>query len=480
VPFASILRHAHAQPDRIALVISGRATTYRQLAQLVCAARDWIAPNLPGPREVVAICSRQPLVDWVLLLATRSLGRTVVAAPDLAMPARLGLGEVEFALTLAAPGAAAPEAPAGMRIAAIPLDVLNRASGLEPPAHGHDAGFGDAIEYTSGTTGISKPILRTGLALPGLCDRTRREYAIGPSTAFYFADLPPWTSVGSKGPMTVWREGGTCVFDFRKDWAAHVLDFPIDRMFAPPRAIHDLALAQFPRRAADLIVYSGGGFLSFRDASMLRGKLGCTILHHYAGTEFGIRLRSVIADEQDVLWFEPFGDPGIEIVDAAGRATGVGEQGEIRVRLHACDPRGYIGNDAATREHFQGGWFLSGDIAERREDGRIRIFGRTADVLNFSGVKRPVGPIEARARELLGGVAVCLFVRQEERGEEVLHVMVETGGELAPDRTDAFNGTFSAVFPRIALHRVAAFPRSGAMQKIDRNALVAMIPKPTG
>jgi len=188
----------------------------------------------------------------------------------------------------------------------------------------------------------------------------------------------------------------------------------------------------------------------------------------------------VIEDEQDVLWFGPFGDPGIEIVDEAGRAVDIGVRGEVRIRLHPCDPRGYIGNEAVTREHFQGGWFLSGDIAERREDGRIRIYGRTADVLNFGGVKRPVGPIEARARELLGGMPVCLFVRQEEHGEEALHVMIETAGDLPQDRTDAFNSTFSAVFPRIALHCVAAFPRSGAMQKIDRNALVAMIPQPTG
>lgn len=245
--FASLLRHAHARPDHPALVISGRATSYRQLAQLVCAARDWIGENLPDNEGTIAVCARQPLVDWVLLLALRSLGRNVVAAPDLAMPRRIGLADVSTALTLSREGEPALANPDGMRVCAIPFAALTAAARLEPPAQADDARFGDAIEYTSGTTGTSKAILRPGHTQAALCDRTRREYDIGPETVFHFGNLLPWTSVGSKGPLTVWREGGACVLDFRKDWAAHAFEFPVNRLFAPPHDIRALADASEAR-----------------------------------------------------------------------------------------------------------------------------------------------------------------------------------------------------------------------------------------
>jgi acyl-CoA synthetase (AMP-forming)/AMP-acid ligase II len=46
---------------------------------------------------------------------------------------------------------------------------------------------------------------------------------------------------------------------------------------------------------------------------------------------------------------------------------------------------GYLGKDEATREAFAGGWFHSGDLATRDEEGYLRIVDRKQDVIISGG-----------------------------------------------------------------------------------------------
>ena len=49
------------------------------------------------------------------------------------------------------------------------------------------------------------------------------------------------------------------------------------------------------------------------------------------------------------------------------------------------DCKCYLDDDEATGKMFRDGCFCPGDMAVRRADGRVRILGRTADVLNIRG-----------------------------------------------------------------------------------------------
>jgi acyl-CoA synthetase (AMP-forming)/AMP-acid ligase II len=47
--------------------------------------------------------------------------------------------------------------------------------------------------------------------------------------------------------------------------------------------------------------------------------------------------------------------------------------------------KGYLNNPAATQESFKGGWYHSGDIAVKHEDGQIEIKDRAKDIIISGG-----------------------------------------------------------------------------------------------
>jgi non-ribosomal peptide synthetase component E (peptide arylation enzyme) len=68
-----------------------------------------------------------------------------------------------------------------------------------------------------------------------------------------------------------------------------------------------------------------------------------------------------------------------------GEAVAQGERGELVVRGPGVFT-GYLRNEAANAEDFdEDGWFHTGDILSRREDGTYRVHGRVDDTINRAG-----------------------------------------------------------------------------------------------
>ncbi|ATD72702.1 fatty acyl-CoA synthetase [Gordonia amicalis] len=73
------------------------------------------------------------------------------------------------------------------------------------------------------------------------------------------------------------------------------------------------------------------------------------------------------------------------VVDADGNDVPVGEPGEILYRSpQLC--QGYWDNPTATDEAFRGGWFHSGDLVTRDEEGYVTVVDRIKDVINTGGI----------------------------------------------------------------------------------------------
>jgi fatty-acyl-CoA synthase len=73
------------------------------------------------------------------------------------------------------------------------------------------------------------------------------------------------------------------------------------------------------------------------------------------------------------------------VVDAAGQDVAPGESGEVVYRSpQLCD--GYWQDPEATAEAFAGGWFHSGDLVRRDEEGFLFVVDRIKDVINTGGV----------------------------------------------------------------------------------------------
>ena len=105
-----------------------------------------------------------------------------------------------------------------------------------------------------------------------------------------------------------------------------------------------------------------------------------------------------------------------------------GERGEICIRGHNI-MKGYLGRPDATKEALKGGWFHSGDIGYRDDDGCYWIVDRKKDMILRGGFN--VYPREVEevlyAHEAVVEAAV-LGVPHERHGEEVKAVLALAPG----------------------------------------------------
>jgi fatty-acyl-CoA synthase len=161
---------------------------------------------------------------------------------------------------------------------------------------------------------------------------------------------------------------------------------------------------------------------------------GLTFKQGYGLTEVGVNCFAMT--EAESRWkLGSIGKPlmftEMRLADGNGSDVGVNEVGELLIRgPHVCS--GYWNNPTATAASLDGeGWFHTGDLARRDEDGFYYIAGRAKDMLISGGVN--IYPAEIEAALLLHeGIqdAAVVGVPHETWGEVGIAFIV-----LRPDRT---------------------------------------------
>ncbi len=124
----------------------------------------------------------------------------------------------------------------------------------------------------------------------------------------------------------------------------------------------------------------------------------------------------------------------VKLIDPDWNEVPEGEAGEIAVRGHNV-MKGYLGRPEATAEVIRDGWFRTGDIATRDEDGYYFIIDRAKDLIVRGGFN--VYPREVE-ETLIAHPGVSLVavvgVTDERVGEEVkAFVIRQPGSDLTPD-----------------------------------------------
>ncbi|CAN7994739.1 unnamed protein product, partial [Ixodes pacificus] len=80
-----------------------------------------------------------------------------------------------------------------------------------------------------------------------------------------------------------------------------------------------------------------------------------------------------------------------KVVDAEGKIVPVNTREELCTRgPHVF--RGYLNDDALTKEAIRDGWYHTGDEGTIREDGRITFVGRIKEMINYRSLNVP--PLE--------------------------------------------------------------------------------------
>ncbi|NYZ14392.1 AMP-binding protein [Azospirillum sp. RWY-5-1] len=342
--------------------------------------------------------------------------------------------------------------------------------------------------YTSGSTGYPKGVLHASRGL----------YAWRVS-AIHWLDLRPGERIWCTAD-TGWSKAGTSVLF--GPWSCGACTFLYDGPFDPK---HRLRLLQKHR----ITVYCAPGTELFRivnediggyDLSALRRTIsggesvspglaerwetatGTRIDEGYGLTE---SLIVVINIPGEPVKYGSMGRPGpgvrVEVVDETGTPLPPHREGDIAVLTP--NPQmmlGYWNDEERTRSCFRdspsGRWFITGDRAERDEDGYLWFRGRSDDVINSAGYR--IGPLEVE-NALLEHPAVisCAVIGSPdlERGEIVkAFVVLKEGYEPGDALSRALQEHVKSVtapykYPR-AIEYLDALPQT-ITGKISRKEL---------
>jgi acyl-coenzyme A synthetase/AMP-(fatty) acid ligase len=456
---------ARTQPDRPAIVYNDVAIRYADWSTVIGAMRAFLAAQGVQAGTTAAVLVANLFDAWSLVLALRSLGATTVQLQSLDAIAALGLRDLAC-LVVTQPEAEAMRLDLGrMPVRTIVLSeaVMRTTPTIASTAAGDDReAFGGHLVYTSGTTGSYKKLLLAG---PNECARNEARaafYGFRKDTYLHGVELGLWTAMGSKNPPAVWHRGGCVVFDQRPDWPRHFFRQPLTHAGLIPSLVKDLLDSPVhPGQAPPGFQLSvAAGFLPLNVVERVRDRLRTAVCNVYGTTELNEPpLRSTSEPLADFYWLEPTPGRAIRIADAFGNECGVGEEGELGMRLTALDCSGYVDDPDATARFFREGWFCPGDLAVRRADGRIQLRGRATDVLNLDGQKIAAAPLELAIQRELGVSEVCLFSGLASDGVEEVVLAIEADHAPTKAQLEAV-AAHCAKFPRLRFGVVKAFPRS--------------------
>jgi acyl-coenzyme A synthetase/AMP-(fatty) acid ligase len=408
-------RHCHDRPDAPALWSRGESLRL-SFAQLAERAQAWCrrlgAARLPaGAPVAVAIGNR---VDFpALFLALLRLGHPMASVDDsipcgerVELCRRLGIGWIAHR------AAAAGAAPTALgKIVLEPLALETAARIAEGTA---------LVKLTSGSTGEPSGCCLTEAALAAGIRQIAEGMAITAGDRLLLA-IPLSHSYGfDHGMLSLAYLGASLVLEtgyyparlLRDLEQGEVSFFP-----AVPPMVKALSESAWPCGLPLRRVISAGGPLVAEFASRFHAVSGHHVHQFYGSTETGgISFETSPADG-DAAGTVGSPLPGVTIeLDAQGMVTV-----DSAANFHAYLDQPPRGERRVTLA----------DRAERTPSGRLRLTGRTADLLNVGGRRVSAGAIETSLRKLAGiEDAAVIGIADPVRGDRVVAFVVTGDGSL--------------------------------------------------
>lgn len=263
-----------------------------------------------------------------------------------------------------------------------------------------------ALPFSSGTTGLPKGVMLThsNLVTNVFQTLTPNENGIG-SSEIVLCFLPLYHIYGlTVGLNCILAVGGTLVLMPRFDCELvlrHIVEYGITMILCVPPVLNAFAAAAekglFPKNHTVRWVKSGAAPLAAELARRFPELTGIPIRQGYGMTEASPVTH---IGKLEPEWYRPtsIGIPvaqtECQILADDGVEVPQGEIGELVMR----GPQfmlGYWKNPEATDVVMRDGWYWSGDVARRDEDGFYFIVDRRKEMIKYKGF--PVAPAEVEA-----------------------------------------------------------------------------------
>ncbi|HET7425689.1 MAG TPA: AMP-binding protein, partial [Gemmatimonadales bacterium] len=255
------------------------------------------------------------------------------------------------------------------------------------------------LYFTSGTT-----------ALPKLVLHTHQSYPVGHLSTMYWLGLregdlhwnissPGWAKHAWSSTFAPWNAGAT-VFGYQYDRfePKRVLDVlarsGVTTLCAPPtvwRMLVGEELARWPVRLREAV--SAGEPLNPEVIDRVRQAWGLMVRDGYGQTETTAQIGNPPGQPlKPGSMGRPLPGYQVALLDPAGQEA---DEGEIVLRLSPPPlglMAGYLDDESRASEAFRDGWYHTGDVARRDEDGYITYVGRADDVFKSSDYR--ISPFE--------------------------------------------------------------------------------------
>lgn len=386
-------------PDRTAVRYADRSRTYAELDQAVSTAAAVLAGHGLGPGDRVAAYGHNSDAYLIVFLACARAGLVHV-------PVNHNLTGDDLVYVLRQSGSSLVLADPALRDR-VPGDFAVRdlrdsadslsAALADPQEFEADRSPGDLVQllYTSGTTALPKGAMMTHRALVHeyvsaitALDLDEDDKPVHSLPLYHSAQmhvfLLPYLAVGAENTILDAPDAAR-IFELVEQGRA-------DSLFAPPTVW--IGLSNHPEFATrDLSTlrkaYYGASIMPVPVLEGLRGRLpGLAFYNCFGQSEIG-PLATVLGPKEHEGRMDSCGRPvrfvEAKVVDEDGTDVPDGTPGEIVYRSpQLCE--GYWDKPEETAEAFRDGWFRSGDLAVRDQEGYYTIVDRVKDVINSGGV----------------------------------------------------------------------------------------------
>jgi fatty-acyl-CoA synthase len=449
VNWAGVLaHHAIRTPTKPMTVFEGATTTYGELADRVARLAGGLRAEGVGPGDVVALLSYNCPELLEALFAANHL-----AAVAMPINWRLAAPEVRYILEHAEAKALVldPELQALGDEAAKDLDLVRLSTTAladvraEPvplvPAEGDHV---HRLMYTSGTTGRPKGVMLThaNLAWKNLAHLVEFGFtsddlglACGPLYHVGALDLTT-TSLIAAGATTIIHR----TFD-----AAAVVD-EIERSkvtvvwLAPAMVNAIMALPDVEQRdlSSVRLIINGGEKMPIPLIERIQRAFPSAWMADAYGLTETVSGDTFLDRDNLITKLGSVGRPclhlELDVWDEDGRSVAPGERGEIVLRGPKVF-KGYWKDPEATERAFAGGWFHTGDIGVRDEDGYLFIVDRLKDMIVSGGENIAGSEVERVLYEHDAVLEAAVVGRPDERWGEVpvAFVVLKDGSTTTPD-----------------------------------------------
>jgi long-chain acyl-CoA synthetase len=445
-------------PDDVAIVLDERKISYGELDRAARGVATSLRERGVEPGDKVAILVPNVPEFTIAYFGILYAGATVVpinvlaAAPEVAYFLEDSAAKLLFVHPLfEAPGREGAEQQGVPVVVAGSVDgspsEIDTLAAAEPQAAVHPTAPDDTavILYTSGTTGKPKGAELTHsnlfvncvVVVPKLVPGASRDHVA-------LATLPLFHSFGQTCVQNATIAiGGTVTLlpRFDAESAFDIIERDKVTLFAGVPTMYFALLHHESDRARDVssleYCLTGGAPMPVEVMGAFEDKFGVKIQEGFGLSETSPIASFGVVDKPRKAGSIGYPVWGVEmcIVDDEDNPLPDGERGEICIRGHNI-MKGYLGRPDATKEALKGGWFHSGDIGYRDEDGCYWIVDRKKDMILRGGFN--VYPREVEevlyAHESVVEAAV-VGVPHERHGEEVKAVVALTPGSTAS--TDA-------------------------------------------